>query len=202
MESESEPQVYLPYRQVEDSALVFYAPKDLAVRSSLPAAQLVAPIRAIIRRRDATLPISDVRLLSDIVDLETASRAMQVRVLGAFAVIAFVLAGIGIHGLLSFSVSQRARRSGVRMALGARPGDILRDGARTRRPACAGGLVPGVALAYVAGGHGVAAGGRRAARRATFAAAIAVAAAMTLAGCLVPTRRALRVDPVQAIRAE
>jgi len=63
------------------------------------------------------LPISDVNTLTDIVDRDTASRAVQLRVLGAFAAIAFVLAGIGIHGLLSFSVSQRAQEIGVRRAL-------------------------------------------------------------------------------------
>ena len=73
------------------------------------------------------------RTMTDVVERDTASRAAQVRVLGAFAVIAFVLAGIGIHGLLSFAVSQRAQEIGVRMALGAQSGDILRDGGAPER---------------------------------------------------------------------
>ena len=81
----------------------------------------------------------------------SAPRAVQVRVLGAFAAIAFLLAGIGLHGLLSFTVSSRSQEFGVRMALGAQRSNILtmvlRDGALL----AAAGIVPGVILAYIAG---------------------------------------------------
>ena len=95
--------------------------------------------------------MTDVSTLTEVVERDTASRSAQVRVLAAFAVIAFVLAGIGIHGLLSFSVSQRAQEIGVRMALGAQSGDILRMVVRRSVMLALAGVVPGVALAYVAG---------------------------------------------------
>ena len=121
----SEPQVYLPADQFTDGDPLFYAPQDLAVRASVPVTTLVPAVRAIIAAADPLLPIINVRTLEDIVSLETASRVVQLRVLGAFAVVAFLLAAIGIHGLLAFTVSARSREIGVRIALGAKARDIM-----------------------------------------------------------------------------
>ena len=76
---------------------------------------------------------------------------MQLRALGAFAAIAFLLAAVGIHGLLSFAVSQRSQEIGVRIALGARWGNILTMVLRQGMLLSVAGLLPGVALAYAAG---------------------------------------------------
>ena len=125
-ERESEPQVYLPYRQVPDNSIIGYAPKDLVLRTSAPPAAIAArPARASSPPPIADLPITDVRMLGDVVEAETEPRAVQVRALAAFALVAFLLAAIGIHGLLSFTVSSRAQEIGVRLALGAQ---------RTRHP--------------------------------------------------------------------
>ena len=151
LERRAEPQVYLPFRQVADGNIIGYIPRALIVRTVADPAALAAPIRAVIRQIEPTLPVTDVATMTEVVERDTASRSAQVRVLAAFAVIAFVLAGIGIHGLLSFSVSQRAQEIGVRMALGAQSGDILRMIVRRSVMLALAGVIPGVALAYVAG---------------------------------------------------
>jgi len=203
LERRAEPQVYLPYRQVADGNIIGYIPRALVVRTSSAPETIAAPIRAIIRQIEPTLPVSDVATLTEVVERDTASRAAQVRVLSAFAVIAFVLAGIGIHGLLSFSVSQRAQEIGVRMALGAQSSDILRMVLRRSAVLALAGVIPGIALAYVAGRSMEALlAGVKPADAPTMFAAVGLSVLMTVVGSVMPTLRALRVDPITAIRAE
>jgi predicted permease len=203
LEREAEPQVYLPYKQVDDGWIIGYIPRALVVRSSTLPESLAASIRGIIRNIDPTLPVSDVNTLTDVVDRDTASRSAQVRVLGAFAAIAFVLAAVGIHGLLSFAVSQRAQEIGVRMALGAQSGDILHMVVMRSVWLALAGVVPGIALAYATGRWMQALlFGVTPADPVTFGAVGALAVLMTIVGSLVPTLRALRVDPITALRAE
>jgi predicted permease len=203
LERTSEPQVYLASQQVADGANWFYTPKALAVRTIVPPAKLAPAVRDIVRRADPSLPIMDMQTLSDMVDLETASRSVQVRVLSAFALIAFVLAAVGIHGVLSFAVSQRMTEIGVRIALGAQSRDILAMVLSRGVTLAIAGVVPGVALAYVAGRSMEALlAGVKPADAITLASAVGLSVLMTLVGCLAPTLRALRVDPITALRAE
>ena len=114
-----------------------------------------------------------------------------------------MLAGIGIHGLLSFAVSQRAQEIGVRMALGAQSGDILRMVVRRSVMLAIAGVIPGIALAYVAGRSMEALlAGVKPADASTMIAAVGLSVLMTLVGTVMPTLRALRVDPITALRAE
>jgi predicted permease len=203
LEQEAEPQVYLPFRQVDDGNIIGYIPRALIIRTTTPPETLAAPIRAVIQQIDPALPVSDVSTLLDVVERDTASRSAQVRVLAAFAVIAFVLAGIGIHGLLSFSVSQRAQEIGVRIALGAQSGDILRMILRRSVLLALAGVLPGIALAYVAGrSMGALLAGVTPADLPTLSAAVGLSVVMTIVGSVMPTLRALRVDPMTALRAE
>jgi predicted permease len=203
LEQASEPQVYLPATQVPDGSIIFYTPKDLVVRSSTDPAPLVPAIRDIVRRVDPEQPISNVRMMEEIIADVTASRAVQVRLLGSLAALALLLAGVGIHGLLSYTVSNRARELGVRMALGAQRRDIMRmvvvEGIRL----AAGGVVIGLALAYVAA-RAMAAllASVGPADAATLAAVGGLCLAMAIAGCFFPALRAVRSDPMAAIRAE
>jgi predicted permease len=221
LERASEPQMYLPSRQVEDSQLIPYMPKDLVVRSAASVADaasgdvasdvasdripagLLTSIRAIVAQADPEQPISDVQPLADIVSAEVAPRRVQVGVLGTFAAVAFLVAGIGLHGLLAYNVSQRAREIGVRLALGAERRGILFMVMRRGLGLALAGTIAGAAVAAIASRalqvlladvsptDGVA-----------FGAAIALAMLMTLAGSLLPALRAVRVDPIDVMRAE
>jgi predicted permease len=201
LERNSEPQVYLPYRQVADGWFTWYAPKDLAIRTSVAAGQVMPAVRRIMAEADPEQPVSDVQTLSDIVDSDSAPRAVQVRVLSGFAFLAFVLAGVGVHGLLSFSVSTRSQEFGVRIAIGAQSrnifGMVLREGVLL----CAVGGGAGLALAYAAGRWmqavlaGVDPGDPLA-----FLAGLVLIVLMALAGTLPPALRAVRTDPISVIR--
>lgn len=203
LERTSEPQVYLPYNQVQDGWFSYYAPKRLVIRSAGNTAALAPAIRRIIRSADAEQPISDVRMMADIVAENTASRAAQGRVLGAFAAIAFLLAGVGIHGLLVFAVSRRTQEIGVRIALGARPGGIVGMIVRRGAGLAAAGVAPGVALAYAAGRamEGLLAGVKPG-DALTYASAMGLCLLMTVLGSVLPALRAVRIDPIAAIRME
>jgi putative ABC transport system permease protein len=195
--------VYLPYQQIPDGYMTFHAPKDLVVRSTLPAAALLPELRRIVAAADPAQPISDVLPLSALVEAETAPRAIEVRVLGGFAAAALLLAAVGLHGLLSFTVTLRRQEIGVRMALGAVPGDILwmvlGSGARL----ALAGAVCGSALAYAAG-RAIESllAGVSPADAGVWTAATVLCAAMTLVGSALPAIRAARVDPAGAIRSD
>ncbi|MGH7581355.1 MAG: ABC transporter permease [Gemmatimonadales bacterium] len=203
LERTSEPQVYLPAAQVPDSSLVFYAPKDLVVRASADPATLVPAIRDIVRRIDPEQPISGVRTLAEIVEEQTASRAVQVRLLGSLAALALLLAGIGIHGLLSYTVSHRERELGVRIALGAQRHDILAMVLGQGVRLAGAGVVLGMGLAYAAArGMTALLASVGPADRATLLTVGGLCLAMAVAGCFFPALRALRTDPIVAIRSE
>jgi predicted permease len=206
IERVSEPQVYLSYQQVADNSIVWYAPKDLLVRAAsrdADVASLVPSIRALVRAADPQLPVSEVQPLTAIVAGETAPRSVQLRALGLFAAIAIVLAAVGIHGLLSFAVAQRTQEIGVRMALGAAPRDVVAMIAGTAARLGAVGVAVGTLVAFVAGRSmqallaGVKPGDVEA-----FGGAIVLTGVMVAVGTLVPTLRALRIDPIVAMRSE
>jgi predicted permease len=203
LERESEPQVYLPWLQQEDGNFPAFVPKDLVVRTSMAPATLIPAIREIVARTDSQIPISDVRTLGELVASDAAPRRFQARALLAFAVTALLLAGIGIHGLLAFTVSQRYREIGVRIALGAEPRDVVGMIVRRGFVLAGAGALLGILVAAAAGRamQALLAGVSPVDPLALFT-AIGVALLMTLAGCLAPAIRAARLDPIAAIRAE
>jgi len=203
LEQDSEPQVYLPYKQEGDGNFPFYVPKDLAILTTGTPEALAPAVQRIIRAADPEQPVSNVRTMAKIVEEQTASRTVQARLLGGFAALAFLLAAVGIHGLLSFAVSQRSREIGVRVALGAKPRDILGMVLRQAAFVAVAGVLPGAVLAYQAGlAMQALLAGVKPNDPPTFLAAAALCVAMTLFGSLLPAWRAVRVDPITALRAE
>lgn len=199
----NEPQVYLPSTQQRDGQITFYAPQDLIVRSTVPPETLIPAIRGIVRKADPQLPITNMRTMEEVFALEVAPRVVQLRVLGAFAVAAFLLAAIGIHGLLAFTVSARTREIGVRIALGAKSRDILGMVLGTTAALAAAGVTLGAALAYAAARWMQSLlAGVEPANATVFASAVGLSLMMTLAGSLVPAWRAVRVDPIAATRTD
>jgi predicted permease len=203
LEQESEPQMYFAAAQTPDRAFVFYTPKDLVVRTSGAPGTLVPHVRDIVRRADPEQPISDVQLLTDVVERETASRSTQIAMLTAFAGLALVLALVGIHSLLAYVVAARTQEIGVRMALGATPSRVL--GLILSRSAllAATGVALGLAGALAASQSFQALlAGVSAADLATYLAAGSIVAVVALAGSIGPARRAMLVDPLTAIRVD
>jgi putative ABC transport system permease protein len=203
LERSSEPQMYLPAQQADEQNPANFDPKDLVIRHSGPGDPLVAAIREIVRSADPEQPISDVRPLEAVLAGDTATRRAQLQVLGVLAVVAVLLSGVGIYGLLAYMVSQRAREIGVRLALGAEPAQVGRmifsDGMRL----ALFGIVPGVLGAYGVGRWmSTLLFGVSPADPATFATAIGVAIVITFAGSVVPALRAVRVTPMSVLKVD
>ena len=173
------------------------------MRASGDAMALAPAIRKIIRDADPELPISNLRLFDDVVAEQTAARRDQLLVLGLFAVTAFLLAAIGIHGLLAYTVQARTQEVGVRVALGARPSTIagmfLTQGLRLGLA----GVALGVPIAYAAArGISTLLFGLTPADPAVYATAVSLAAVMTVLSSAVPAARAASLDPLTALRSE
>jgi predicted permease len=202
LEQPAIPQAYFPAGRVPPG-MEFYAPKDLVIRTSGQLTALVPALRRIVYAINPEQAVSDIRSLDEIVESQTASRRVQVTVLGAFALLAFVLAAVGIYGLLSFAVSLRTREVGVRMALGARRREVLAMFLRQGLWLGLTGVGIGVLLAYAAG-HGMRAllFGIAPGDPAIYGAAALLALLMTIGGSLRPALSAARVDPVITMQSE
>jgi predicted permease len=203
LERASEPQMYLPQSAVPEGFISIYDLKDLVIRSSGPPEALLPAVRDIVRAVDPDQPISQVTTLSDLLATETGARRAQVRVLAVLALLALLITGVGVYGLLAYTISERQREIGVRMALGEQPGRIARRVVWGGLRLVLVGLLPGLLLAYWAGRSmssmlfGIAP-----ADPTTIAAVAAVVLTTALIGALVPALRAVRVSPLTVIQAE
>ncbi len=201
LEQSSEPQVYVPSGQVDDESLIGYVPKDLVIRTSIPADRWLPAVRRIIASADPDQPVSEVRPLSEILADDTAPRRVQLRLLMILSTLALVIAGVGIHGLLSFAVAQRTQELGVRKALGAQSGTLVGMVLREGLALALVGTFAGVAIAIVIGrAMSALLFGLSPADPQTILAAVGLGLLTAVAGCLRPALRAARIDPMTALR--
>jgi putative ABC transport system permease protein len=194
-------EVFVPITQA------VYAPltqtMSLAVRADAEPEALVSAVRNAVREIDPAQPVFNVKTMEAVVADSVSDRRLNMLLLGIFAAVALTLAVIGIYSVMSYTVSQHTREIGIRMALGARPMDVLK-------------LVvgQGMGLTLVGVGLGVAGAfgltrlmatllyGVTATDPLTFAAVSALLVVVALLACCVPARRATKVDPMVALRTE
>jgi predicted permease len=189
--------MYLPYAQSHEAAA------NLLVRTSLPTARVVAGIRDAVRGIDAGLPLYNVRTLQEHVNRSLYLDRLRAELIGYLAALALVLAAIGIYGVVSFTVSERTREVGIRVALGADPRSVLRMmlGAGVRLTAV--GIGAGLVLSYwLTKGIANDLFGIQTTDPLTLVSASALLLGVAVAATILPARRATRIDPVVALRAE
>jgi ABC-type antimicrobial peptide transport system permease subunit len=175
----------------------------VVVRTEAPAAVLAPRLQAAVAAVDPEVPVAGVAPLGRLVAESAARPRFTALLLAAFAGLALVLGAVGIYGVISYAVARRTREIGVRVALGAGTGDVLRMVLREGGTLAAAGLIVGLLAALAAGRamsgllYGVAPGDP-----AVLVSVAAVLGAVALAASFVPARRAAAVDPLVAMRAE
>jgi predicted permease len=197
LEEEAGNEFYVTLRQVKD-----LASSDLVIRTTLPPATLASAVRAALRPLQPDLPGNDFRTLQTLVDKAVSPRRFVALLLAGFALFAVALASLGIYGVISYSVGQRAQEIGIRMALGASAGRLQRRiVAQTLGLAAIGIAIGGAGAWALARAMSGLLFGVTAEDPATFGAmVVALTVVAALAGYL-PARRAARADPMTALRA-
>jgi predicted permease len=173
------------------------------VRATVPPTSLVSAVTSAIHQVDRDQPVTNVETMEDVVDASIFQQRFSMLLLGAFAGLAMLLAAVGIYSVLAYGVRRRVREIGIRMALGAQMGDVLRmviyDGLRPTLIGLAIGLAGALALGRVVSSMMF---GVKATDPATFVAVSGMLAAVALGACVIPAWRAARVDPMTALREE
>jgi putative ABC transport system permease protein len=190
-------EMYLPMAQAP------WPTMTLVVRSSANPQPLVAAVRAKIAESDPNLPVAGILTMDEVVSTSVAQPRIIMQFVGAFAGFALLLAAIGIYGVMAYSVTTRKQEMGIRVALGARPADIMRlvvgQGMRMTLIGVALGVVVSLMLTRLLSSllFGV-----HATDPLVFSAAALALAATALVACYIPARRATRVDPIVVLRYE
>jgi putative ABC transport system permease protein len=195
--SESRNALYLPYAQAPTGFMY------TAMRTSVDPSSLVNPIRAEVAALDPAIALASVQPMEEVVSATLQADRFTTTLLGGFALVALLLAVVGLYGVVSYSVSMRMREMGVRIALGAPQGDIRYLILKWALGLAAGGILIGAAGAFgMTRLMGSLLFGVAATDIPTFAIVSGVMAVAALAASLVPAIRATRVDPIEILKAE
>jgi len=194
------PGVYIPYEQLPDT---WALPDTLVIRAAVDPTGLVPSVRRVIAQADVEQPVSTVTTMEEVLAEDVADRRQQMTLLTAFAALALLLASLGLYGLLSYSVSQRSREIGLRMALGASAARVVQSVVLRGVGLTVAGLMVGLLAARMLAGflgkilYGVTAGDPG-----TYGVVAAVLCAIAAGASWLPARRAVRIDPIVVLREE
>ena len=194
---QAQPEMYVPHAQAGSRAVMY------VVKSEVPSPQVLAAAREVLRKVDTRLPLIGPSSMTELVDAQLARPRFYLVLLGLFAVLALLLAAVGLYGVVSYVVTQRTREIGVRMALGAQRQDVvalmLWQGLRPAVAGMALGLLVAAAVGRVIEGllyevkpHDPF----------TIVAVSLTLLAVVLIACAIPARRASAVPPADALRGE
>jgi putative ABC transport system permease protein len=199
--ADATPDVYLAFVQKGEKE-----PADsfnIVVRTTQAPDEVESALRSQVRAIDAELPVGKMQTLENLISDSIAPQRFNVTLLTIFAALALALAAAGLYGVISFSVGQRTHEIGIRMALGAQPGDVLRmvigQGLWLVLAGAAIGVAATLALTHVLARllFGVGASDPL-----TVLTVVTILACISLAACYIPARRATRIDPIEALRYE
>jgi len=197
VDSAAGPTVFLPYAQNPGQSL------SLVLRSDFPPGQLVGPVRRRLRAFDPAVTIAAIRPFDDVFGGAVSRPRFTMVLAGGFATLALLIAGVGVFGIVGFLVTRRTQELGIRVALGARPSDVLRlvlvEGLR---PVLLGVLAGTVGAIAVASAMRTLLYGIAPLDAVSFAAAAVLLGTTALAAAVVPARRAAGVDPLRSLRSD
>jgi predicted permease len=200
-------QIYISFYQLSDEWIpAFGRDLSVAVRTSLDVATIMPAVKNVIYGAGKDQPVYNVQTLEKVVSDSMASQRLPMFLLGAFAILALLLASVGIYGVISYSVTLRVQEIGIRMALGAKWSDVLRmvigQAARLVLSGLAIGAATALILSRLLSSFSQLLYGVRTSDPLTFITVSLVLMSSTLFACCVPGFRAVRIDPMQALRTE
>jgi len=200
-------QIYISVYQIQDASVPAFAGwLRIVVRTPLDAATVMPDLKNAIYSAGKDQPVYSIETLDEVVSVSMASQRLPMMLLGVFASLALLLASVGIYGAVSYSVSQRVQEIGIRMALGAKRGNVLwmviAQGLRLAVVGLALGGAAALLLGRLLTSFSLLLYGVRPNDPATFITVALVLISAALLACCIPAHRAMRVDPMQALRAE
>jgi len=200
-------QIYIPVYQLPDSMVTdFFRNLTILVRTTLPPAVVMPAIRNVVYASSPDQPVYGIKTIDEVVSESMESRNLSIILLGSFALLALLLASIGIYGVVSYSVMQRTPEIGIRMALGANKGHVFRlivNQAISMAGAGLGiGIIAAIALVRILPGFSHLLYGVSQNDPFTLLGVSAVLLIAAALACFVPASRAMRVNPMDCLRAE